>query len=53
MPDHIHTGLTSIVVAGISAIIVIQILRLLAAKLVVNPATEHAGRVIGSLVTFA
>lgn len=53
MQEHVHTGFVNVLFAGISAIVVIQVIRLLAAQLVANPATEGAGKTIGALVTFS
>lgn len=52
MQEHIHTGFGSVVFAGVSAILVIQILRLSSAWLVQTNNGQTAGRVIGALVHF-
>lgn len=52
MQEHVHTGVISFLFAGISAVIFIQLTRLVAAKMVTNPTTEGAGRAIGALVHF-
>ena len=52
MQEHIHTGFASVVFAGVSAIIVIQSLRLASAWLISSGKGERAGTVIGSLVHF-
>lgn len=53
MQEHVHTGFVSFVFAGVSAVIFIQMMRLVAAELVKNPSTEGAGKVIGGLVHFS
>lgn len=52
MQDHIHTGFPAFVFAGLSAIVMINVLRLVAAQMVLRPGMEPAGRFIGSLVNF-
>ncbi len=52
MHEHVHTGVISFLFAGISAVVFIQMTRLVAAKMVVNPSTEGVGRAIGALVNF-
>lgn len=53
MQEHLHTGFPHVVFAGVSAILVIQVLRLVSSKLVTTQRGEPIGRVIGSLVTFS
>lgn len=53
MHEHVHTGPVAFVFAGFAAIIMIQLVRIMAAELVKHPATEGAGKVFGSLVHFA
>lgn len=52
MQEHIHTGFASVVFAGISAILVIQTIRLTSAWLVASGKGESAGKVLGALVHF-
>jgi hypothetical protein len=53
MQQHVHTGFVSFMFAGVSALIFLNITRLVAARMVSNGgAWESAGRTIGSLVTF-
>lgn len=52
MQEHIHTGFSAFLFAGISAIILLNVTRWGAAHLVNNPSTEGLGKVIGSLVSF-
>lgn len=53
MQEHIHTGFGSVVFAGVSAIIVIQALRLTSAWLIARGGgLEGAGRVIAGVVHF-
>lgn len=51
MQEHVHTGVVSFLFAGISAVIFIQMLRLVAAKLV-ESGHEGAGSSLGALVHF-
>lgn len=53
MQEHLHTGFPHVVFAGVSAILVIQALRLFSGWLVTTQRGEGAGRVIGSLVNFS
>lgn len=48
MQDHIHTGVANVVFAGLSAIIVIHVLRMIAASLAANGSTASAGKVLGA-----
>lgn len=48
---HVHTDFIAFVYAGISAIIFIQILRLVSAKLI-DAGHEGAGTTLGALVNF-
>lgn len=51
MSEHVHTGPTAIVVAGLSALLIFNLLRLGAAWLVAH---DHSGsgEAIGALVSF-
>lgn len=52
MGNHIHSDVLSILIYGASAILVINLVRLGAAKLTEYRTTETFGRVAGSLVHF-
>jgi hypothetical protein len=50
---HWHIGVDHIIVYGVSAIIVINLVRLIASAMVANGGTwETPGKVLGSLVHF-
>ena len=51
---HLHTGPISIVVAGVSALIFFNVIKIAAANMVLakNPTISGAGKILGSLVTF-
>lgn len=51
MQEHVHTGVISFLFAGISAVIFIQLTRMVAAKLV-DTGHEGAGSSLGALVHF-
>jgi len=48
--EHVHTGPVSFVFAGIAAILMIQLVKLLSAEMVKRPAFEPAGKVLGSII---
>jgi hypothetical protein len=50
--DHLHTGFPHFVFAGLSAIVLIHLLRFVAAQMVTRPGLESSGRIVGSLVNF-
>lgn len=53
MQFHVHTGLEFVLLSGVSAILVIHMLRFLAAWLVtLNGLAGSLGRGIGGVVTF-
>lgn len=52
MREHIHTGFPTFVYAGLSAIVMIHILRFIAAQMIDRPGTESVGKILGSLVDF-
>lgn len=52
MSPHVHTGFVSFVFAGLSAIVLIQLMRLGAAKLVQHDSTRGIGETVASLVSF-
>lgn len=49
--EHVHTGVVSFVFAGVSAIIIIQLVRLLSAKMI-DTGHDRAGATLGALVNF-
>jgi hypothetical protein len=51
MQEHVHTGVISFLFAGISAVIFIQLTRMIAAKMV-DAGYEGAGSTLGALVHF-
>jgi len=51
MQEHVHTGVISFLFAGISAVIFIQLTRMVAAKLV-DAGYDGAGSSPGALVHF-
>lgn len=52
MQEHVHTGFVSFMFAGISAVIFIQAMRMIAGKMIESPRLEPAGKVVGGLVNF-
>jgi hypothetical protein len=52
MQPHFHSGLVAVLFAGVSAIVVMNLVRFAAAKLVQNDSTETIGKTVGALVTF-
>jgi hypothetical protein len=48
MRDHVHTGVTDFVFAGLAAIVMLHVLRIVAVKLSENPSTEKVGTVLGA-----
>lgn len=53
MQEHVHTGVISFLFAGISAVIFIQLVRLMSARMVeAGGSWESAGRSIGATVHF-
>lgn len=54
MRDHIHTGFVATVYAGLSAIVVINVWRIVAAKVAgsANPSLAKLGAAAGALVHF-
>jgi hypothetical protein len=48
--EHVHTGPVAFVFAGIAAILMIQLVKLVSAELVKRPQTEGAGKVLGSII---
>lgn len=52
MRPHIHTDFVSFAFAGLSAIVMLHLLRFAAAQMAEHDATRPAAKVLGSLVTF-
>lgn len=48
MRDHIHTGPAAFLFAGLSAIVLIHVLRILAAQLADHDGTETAGKALAA-----
>lgn len=48
MRDHVHTGPFAFLFAGLSAIVLIHVLRILAAQLADRPATSGAGKALAA-----
>jgi hypothetical protein len=48
MRDHVHTGPFAFLFAGLSAIVLIHVLRIVAAQLADHPGTEGAGKALGA-----
>lgn len=48
MTNHVHTGITDFLFAGLAAIVLIHVLRIVAVKLSDNPSTAKIGTVIGA-----
>lgn len=48
MTNHVHTGVTDFVFAGLAAIVMLHILRMIAVRLSDNPSTAKIGTVIGA-----
>jgi hypothetical protein len=54
MQEHVHTGVISFLFAGISAVVFIQLARLVSAKMVSQDGLiGSAGTTIGALVNFS
>lgn len=49
--EHVHTGVVAFLFAGISAVLFIQLLRLVSAKLI-DAGYEGAGSTLGAVVHF-
>ena len=50
--EHIHSGFVTFIVTGIYAVLFIQGMRLIAAKMVDYPATATIGKSVGAIVHF-
>lgn len=44
MRDHVHTGFVAFAFAGLSAIVMLHVLRMLAAEMAQHPATAGASK---------
>jgi len=55
MQQHVHTGVMAVLFAGISAVVVINVTRIVAAKAATSdrPGVQTVGKAVGALVTFA
>lgn len=49
--EHVHTGIIAVLFAGVSAILVIQLTRFVAAKLI-DAGYDGAGSTLGAVVNF-
>lgn len=52
MQEHVHWGLPSILVYAAGTILVMNVLRIVAAHFADDPRTETIAKVIGGLITF-
>ena len=50
MQEHMHTGPIAFLYAGISAVVFLKLMEIIAANLVDNPRTETIGKVLGGLL---
>lgn len=48
MREHLHTGPAAFLFAGLSAIVMIHVLRIIAAQLADNPGTSGAGKALAA-----
>lgn len=48
MRDHVHTGLPAFLFAGFSAIVMLHVLRALAAAMADRPGTASAGKALAA-----
>lgn len=48
MREHVHTGPAAFLFAGLSAIVLIHVLRIVAAQLAERPGTEGAGKALAA-----
>lgn len=48
MRDHVHTGPAAFMFAGLAAIVMIHVLRMLATQLADRPGTEGAGKALAA-----
>jgi hypothetical protein len=55
MQQHVHTGVMAVLFAGVSAVVVINVTRIVAAKAASSdrPGLQTVGKAVGALVTFA
>jgi len=52
LQGHVHTGIVEVAFAGLSAILVIHLLRFLAAQMVDSKSLSGVGKALGGLVSF-
>lgn len=52
MREHVHWGITNILVYAFGTIVVLNVLRIAAIKLADNPSTEAFSRAIGGMLNF-
>lgn len=48
MRDHVHTGFVTFLFSGLSAIVLIHVLRALATQMADRPGTASAGKALGA-----
>lgn len=55
MQNHIHTGFVSLTINAVGVIVILNVLRLLAAQAAASdrPAMQTVGKTVGGLITFA
>ena len=53
MQEHTHNGLVQFAFAGLSALVFLNLLRVIAIQLADNPRTEWAAKAIGGAITFS
>ena len=49
---HVHTGIVEFAFAGLSAIVMIHLLRFTAAKMIASPSLSGFGKALGGIVSF-
>lgn len=52
MQGHTHTGFFAFLFAGVSAIVLINLIRFAAAAMLEHDGTKTLGKTVGALVTF-
>lgn len=54
MSEHYHTSIENIIVTGVMALVFFNLWKIAAAKAVTSqsPGIQHAGKIMGSLITF-
>lgn len=55
MQPHLHTGVVSVIFAGLAAILIINATRIIAARATDSnsPTLQAVGKTVGGIVTFA